>query len=146
MKKNKIVSTKRFFFGFAPMLVVLAGLSGCITAATIATIAYIASTTGHTAVVQLDVSPEKVYVAMKKAAAATKGVEIKKEEPEKFTMKVQKDKNTATATAKRLESGKTEFSVTASSKEEDVSHEDLALRIVERVCKELGVKYKVVEK
>jgi hypothetical protein len=146
MKKNQTVFTKSFFFGIAPAVVILAGLSGCITAATVATIAYIASQTSHTAVVLLDVSPDKVYVAMKKIARATEGLEIKKDDPENRTMKVQKAKNSATVSVKRLESGKTELKVTASANEENLSHEDLALRVVERVCKELGVRYQVVEK
>jgi hypothetical protein len=146
MKKTQTTLTKRFLLD-APLIVgVLVGLSGCITAAAIATVAYVKSQSEYTAVVLLDVSPDKVYAAMKKVAATTKDLEIKKEDPGKFTMAVQKNKNTATASAKRLDSGKTEFKVTASAREEQVSHEELALRVVERVCKELGVRYQVEEK
>ena len=146
MKKTRTVFTKRFILGTVLMLVGLIGLSGCITAATVATIAYIISQTEHTAVVLLDVSPDEVYSAMKQVAADTEDLKIKKQNPEKHTMEVQRGKRTVKATVKRLESGKTEFKVTASSKEEELSHEALALRVVERVCNELGVHYQVVEK
>ena len=146
MKKTRTVFTKRFLLGTTLIVGILVGLSGCITAATIATIAYIKSQSEHTAVVLLDVSPDEVYGAMERVAAATEDLEIKKQDPEKHTMEVRRGKRTAKATAKRLESGKTEFKVTASSKEEELSHEDLALRVVERVCNELGVHYQVVEK
>ena len=146
MKKIRTVFTKRFLLGTTLIVGILIGLNGCITAATIATIGYIKSQSEHTAMVLLDVSPNKVYSAMKRVAAATEDLKIKKEDPEKYTMEVQRDKRTAKATAKRLESGKTEFKVTASSKEEELSHENLALRVVERVCNELGVHYQVIEK
>ncbi len=146
MKKTRTVFTKRFFLGSTLIVGVLFGMSGCITAATIATIGYVKSRMEHTAVVLLDVSPNKVYGAMEKVAAATEDLEIKKQDPEKHTMEVKRDKNTVRASAKRLESGKTELKVTASSKEEELSHEELALRVVELVCNELGVHYQVVEK
>ena len=146
MKKLRTVFTKRFLLGIAPILGVLVGLSGCITAATIATIAYIKSQVEHTAVVLLDVSPDEVYIAMEQVAADTEDLEIKKQNPEKHTMEVQRGNRTVKASAKRLESGKTEFKVTAIAKEEELSHEELSLRVVERVCNELGVHYQVVEK
>lgn len=146
MKKTRTVFTKRFLLGTALILVVLVGLNGCITMATVATISYIKSRSEHTAMVLLDVSPNEVYAAMEKVAAATEDLEIKKQDPEKHTMEVQSGKNTVKATAKRLESGKTEFKVTAIAKEEELSHEELSLRVVERVCNELGVHYQVVDK
>ncbi len=146
MKKTRTILTKRFLLGTLLILFVLVVLNGCITAATIATIAYIKSQSEHTAVVLLDKSPREVYGAMEKVAAATKDLEIKNANPEKYSMEVQRDKNTVRATAKRLDSGKTEFKVTAIAKEEELSHEALALRVVERVCNELGVHYQVIEK
>jgi len=146
MKKTRTVLIKRFILGTTLIVGVLVGLNGCITAATIATIAYVKSQSEHTAVVLLDKSPSEVYGAMEKVAAATEDLKIKKQDPEKHTMEVQRGERAVKATAKRLESGKTELKVTASSKEEELSHEALALRVVERVCNELGVHYQVVEK
>ena len=146
MMKKQTGFEKRFLLGIIPLLVFLTGLSGCITAATIATIGYIKSQSEHTAVVLLDKSPSEVYGAIEKVAAASEGLEIKNKDPEKHSMEVQRGERAVKATAKRLESGKTEFKVTASSKEEALSHEDLSLRVVERVCNELGVHYQVVEK
>ena len=146
MKKLRTVFKKRFLLSIALILGVLVGLSGCITAATVATIAYIVSQSEHTAIVLLDVSPDEVYSAMERVAAATEDLEIKKQDSQNHTMEVRRGKRTVKATVKRLESGKTEFKVTASSKEEELSHEELALRVVERVCNELGVHYQVVEK
>ena len=94
MKKTRTIFTKRFLLSTTLILVGLVGLNGCITAATIATIAYVKSRVEHTAVVLLDVSPNKVYSAMEKVAADTEDLEIKKQDPEKYTMVVQRDKNT----------------------------------------------------
>ena len=146
MKKTRTVLTKRFLLGTDLILVVLVGLNGCITMAAVTTIAYIKSRSEHTAIVLLDVSPDEVYGAMEKIAAATEDLEIKKQDPEKHTMEVQRGENTVRATVKGLESGKTELKVTAIAKEEELSHEELSLRVVERVCNELGVRYQVVEK
>ena len=145
MKKTPTVFTKRFLIGTALTLGALLTLAGCITAATIATIGYIKSQSEHTAVVHLDPTPDEVFRAMQRIVADRPDLTIKKEDPQKYTMHVNKDNNTAKATAKRLDTGKTELKVTASAKEEQVTHEQLALRVVERVCTELGVKYKVVE-
>ena len=146
MKKKQIAFSKSFSIGTIVMMSVLLGMTSCITAATIVTISYIKSRMEHTAVVLLDASPAEVYRAMEQVAAAKDGLIIKSQDPEKHTMKVQKDKNTVTAQAKRLENGKTQLKVTATADADEFSHEDLALLVVGRVCDTLGVRYEVVEK
>ena len=42
--------------------------------------------------------------------------------------------------------GRTELTVTATAGEKDQKHKELALKVVEAVCNELGVEYKIVEK
>ena len=147
MKKTRAVRTKRFLLGTTFALAVLVCLSGCIAVATIATIAYVKSRLEHTAVVELDVTPQEVYGAMERVAAATTGLEFKKQDPINFIMKVKNlnNNNVVMAQAKLLDNGKTQFKVTASAKEEELRNEELALGVVELVCDELGVKYKVVE-
>lgn len=146
MKKLRTVFTKRLLLGIALTLGVLVGLSGCITAATVATIVYIKSQMEYTVVVELEAQPSQVYDAMQKVASQSPGAIIEKQDPDKYSMEVRKGTNKVKAIAKGIEGGKTELKVTGRTKEEDTSHEEFALRIVERICNELGVHYQVVEK
>lgn len=132
-----------------PMLVLMGlalVLSGCITAAVATTIIVVAGTMQYTATVEVSAPPDKVYAAMLRILERRPDVTVKDRDDEHRHLEVSKGKNTAKAEVKLAKSGLTELTVTARENETDMSHKELALKVVQQVCDELGVKYQVVEK
>ena len=124
-------------------------LQGCIIAAAVAgTIAVIIGTSSHTATVEVEKTPAEVYSAMLSVVEKTSAsdVKINKRDDDKHRLKISRGKNIADVRVKLNKKGKTILTVTASAGEKDKKHKDLALDIVEIICHELGVKYKIVEK
>jgi hypothetical protein len=128
------------------LLCVAFGLHGCITATVVATIAIIKSRLSHTATVQIEKDPKTVYDTMVRIVEGRPDIKIDSKDDAKYRLKASRGKNRVDARAKLLDSGMTELTVTATADKEEQEHKDLALKVVETVCKELGVKYKVVEK
>ena len=128
------------------LLLTATALHGCITAAVVATIALIKDASSHTATVEVEKTPAEVYSAMLRVVDKTPDAKIDKRDDDKRRLKVSRGKNSVDAHVKSRDEGKTVLTVTASAGEKDKKHEDLALEIVEKVCKELGVQYKIVEK
>ena len=91
-------------------------------------------------------TPAEVYNAMLRILDRTPDVTIKKRDDDKRRLKVSRGKNDAEANVKLHDDGRTLLTVKADAGERGKDDEDLALEIVEKICNELGVKYKVVEK
>ncbi len=148
-KKNDRISRGRIHSRIAMVILLLLTvivLHGCITSAIIATIAVIRNDSGHTATVEVDRTPAEVYSAMLRIVDRTPDITIKKRDDDKRRLKVSRGKNNADAKVKLHDDGRTLLTVTADAGEKDKKDEDLALEIVEKICDELGVKYKIVEK
>lgn len=134
--------------GLMTALTVLASvLPGCITAAVTTAVIMVSGTAQYTAKVEVKAPPEKVYAAMVRILERRTDVKTDKRDDAKLQLEFSKGKNRASAEVAKLAGGDvSELKVTARENETDVSHKDLALKIVEQVCDELGVKYEVVEK
>ena len=126
--------------------VLLMSAAGCITAAVTATVVYVASTMQYTATVEVKAKPADVYAAMLRVLKRRPDVEIVQRDDAKYLLEIRKDKNKAMAQVTTGQGGLTLLKVTAQEGETEASHEDLALRIVTQVCKELKVQYRVIEK
>jgi hypothetical protein len=126
--------------------VLLMSAAGCITAAVTATVVYVASTMQYTATVEVKAKPADVYAAMLRVLKRRPDVEIVKRDDAAHLLDIRKGKNKATAQVSSTAGGLTLLKVTAQEGETEVTHEDLALRIVTQVCNELKVQYRVVEK
>jgi hypothetical protein len=126
---------------------VLSGLiPGCIAAATIATIKVISDAAGgHTATVELDVAAGDVYDAMLRILQRRPDITVRKQDNKKRQIEATKDKSRMSARVRATKKGKTELTVSASSGEKTRTDEELAEVIVETICDELGVKWKVVK-
>lgn len=133
--------------GLAVALVALVTIvQGCITAAVATAVIYVAGTTQYTAKVQVNASPDKVYAAMLRILDRRPDVTVEKRDDIKHKLEIAKGKNHATAQVELAGSGLAELKVTARENETDASHKELAMKIVQQVCDDLGVKYQVVEK
>lgn len=122
-------------------------LPGCITAAVTGAVIYVAGTLQYTATVELKAPPDKVYAAMLRILERRTDIKVDKRDDAKLKLEISKGKNQATAAvAKLADANSSELTVTARENETDMSHKDLALKVVQQVCDELGVKYEVVEK
>ena len=127
-------------------LVISGLMPGCITAAAIATIKVISNAAGgHTATVELDVAPGDVYDAMLRILQRRSDITVRKQDDKKRLIEATKDKNRMSAQVRAAKEGKTELTVSASSGEKTRSDEELAEVIVETICDELGVKWKVLK-
>ena len=74
------------------------------------------------------------------------GIVLEDKDDERMTVSVSRGKETASGSVKLMENGHTELTVKAKSPEGREESSDLARRAATRVCDELGVAYKLVEK
>jgi hypothetical protein len=120
--------------------------AGCITAAVMGTVVYVVSKMEYTATVEVKAKPAEVYAAMLRILQSRPDVEVVKRDDAKYLLEVKKGNNKATGQVSVTEAGTTQLKVSAMEYETEASHQDLAFQIVTNVCKELGVKYTVIEK
>lgn len=132
----------------AVLLLVWAALvPGCITAAVTAVVVHvIGSTGGETATVQVEAPPGEVYAAMLRVVEADPAVKLEDKDDEEMTVSVSRGKETAKGAVKLLENGHTELTVQAKSPEGRTESTGLARKAATRVCEELKVPYRLVEK
>jgi hypothetical protein len=140
------MKTARTLLSLCLLVSLSAGLHGCITAATVVTIALVKNAMGHTATVEVEAAPKDVYAAMLRIVAKKPDVELVKQDDEKLIVEAKRGKNKATGKAVLLDNGNTKFTVRAKAGEKGQKDKALAQDIVENVCRELGVKYRVEEK
>lgn len=120
-------------------------MQGCITAAVVATVAIVGgSMGGYTATVEVDAPADRVYRALLGAVSTRPEVKITKQDDKDHKIKMERGKCKGSAEV-TVKNGKTVLTVKAKSSVEDVSDEELAQRIVEVVCQDLGVEYHVVK-
>ena len=121
--------------------------SGCLIAAAVAaTVVIIQSTSTHTATVEVPKTPDEVYRAMLRVVDESPDVKIDRREDHKRHLKLIRGKNFAEAHVKSCKEGGALLTVVGTAWEKGETHKDFALEIVERICTELGVKYKIIEK
>lgn len=123
-------------------------LQGCVLflSSVAATVVYMRSKNHLTTTVLIKRSPAEVYAAMNKILDRSPDVKVLNREDKKYLIEASRGTDKVTAKATLFgSSGLTQLMVTADAGEEGKSDEDLALRVVKRVCDELGVKYKIVD-
>jgi len=121
-------------------------LQGCVVVlSSVATLVYLRSNNHLTTTVLIKKTPDKVYVAMNQIIERTPGVKIIKKKDKDYLIEASRGENKVSAKATPYGSGLTQLIVTADAGKGDLTDEDLALNVVKQICKELGVKYKVVE-
>ena len=127
------------------LLLAVLVMQGCITATAVA---IIAATTGagHTATVEVEKTPQEVYGAMLRIVNEDPDIKLESRDDAKYCLKASRGKNRVEGCAKLLDNGMTELVVKATAREKGRTYEDLALKSVQRVCSELDVPYKVVQK
>ncbi|MCE5325347.1 MAG: hypothetical protein LLG01_02925 [Planctomycetaceae bacterium] len=135
--------------GFALLLTCGISLSGCIAAA--AAIAVIAVSGGagtgrYTAKVVLKVPPDKVWAAGNRILARRPDILVSNRNDATHELEFSRGKNKAVCHAEPAGDGTwTQLTIAATENEKEATHEELALKIVEQICTELGVKYQVME-
>jgi len=138
MRKTRTMSTAVL------LLAGMIALHGCAALVAVAVVKRVVEGPRHTAKVDLDKSPEMVYGSIVRVVERTPGMVITHRYASDYSIEATKGKDNVQARANRLSGGETELIVTARSREEtDVTDKDLALRTVEDICKDLGVKYEV---
>jgi len=120
---------------------------GCIAAIPVA-VMYYEEKQKYVATAEIPASAQKVYAAAV-SLAEEKGLKIEKQDDENRLIKVTDGRQTASLSAKPLGVDKTEVAVVADipeAKERKEEQEELALRVIDRVCKRLGVTYTITSK
>jgi hypothetical protein len=120
-------------------------MQGCIVAGVAAIKVISDAAGGHTATVELDVAAGEVYDAMLRVLERRPDITVRKQDDKKRQIEATKDKNRMSARVRTAKGGKTELTVSASSGEKTRTDEELAEVIVETICDELGVKWRVVK-
>ena len=118
-------------------------LLGCVAA--IPVIIYYKSTKHFTATVQVDAKAEDVYQTALRIVEENPNVKLVKKDDEKLLVEAELEEKEGSIKAVPISANQCQLiaTVDAGDKEAD---EEMALRIVKRICDELGVKYSVVEK
>ncbi len=101
---------------------------------------------GHTATVEIKPPPEEVYTAMLRIVDSTPDLELLKRDDAKHLVEAKRGKDQVTGTATLQDNGYTKLTVTAHAGEKGQDDKGLAKKFIEKVCAELGVQYRIVEK
>ena len=130
------------------VLSLIIGASGTLSGCLVVAVPLIVKTlkSGHTATVEVKPPPEEVYAAMLRVVASTPDVELVKRDDAKHIVEAKRGKDRATGTAALQDNGYTKLTVTARAGEKGQDDKGLAKALIEKVCAELGVQYRVVEK
>jgi hypothetical protein len=119
---------------------------GCIAAIPVA-IKYYEAKENYVAKAELPVAAEKVY-STAVSMAEEKDLKILEKDDKDLLIKVTDGKQTATLKAVPVGSDKSEITVTASipeTKERKEEQKELALRVIDKLCARLDVKYTIVK-
>ncbi len=121
-------------------------LQGCVVVlSSVATLVYMRSNNHLTTTVLIKKAPDAVYAAMIQIIERTPDIKTIKKKDKDYLIEASRGDDKVTAKATPYGSGLTQLIVTADAGKGDRSDEDLALNVVKQICKELGVKYKVIE-
>ena len=122
-------------------------LQGCVVfLSSVATVMYMKSSNHLTTTVLISEDPQTVYSAMTKVLQDNPDIKVENRDDDGFLIEASRGLNKVTAKATRFDSGLTQMIVTADAGEKGQTGEGLALKVVDLVCKELGVEYEVVGK
>jgi IS4 transposase len=111
----------------------------------IAGIAYKKSKEFNTSTVQVQEYAYNVYKATLEVIEQTDGLVLIKKDDEKRKVEAKKGDLRAKITVNVLGEGATELVVKADAGKDKDADRELSLRIVKRVCEQIGVKYEVIE-
>jgi hypothetical protein len=111
----------------------------------IAGIAYKKSKEFNTSTVQVQEYAYNVYKATLEVIEQTDGLVLIKKDDEKRKVEAKKGDLRAKITVNVLGEGATELVVKADAGKDNDADKELSLRIVKRVCEQIGVKYEVIE-
>ncbi len=138
------------------MVCLLCGLllvaQGCITA-TVVTLVALAASSGeeddvgaeHIATAQIDRGPEEIYGTAMAILQRTDGVEVIRNDPKKNRIDATRGANFVSIRAVKIADHRSEVVVAARAGEEGRSHQQLSLYVIETLCKDLGVQYRIVQ-
>jgi hypothetical protein len=127
-------------------------ITGCMggvgTAAVLSAVVYYeVSKTHDIAEVELKATPEAIYQAAIKTANKTPDVTIIKQDDKKMTIDFSKGERNATLKIKAKKDGFSLLTIESKkTKGEEEKTPDLVLGAVKKICDEMGVQYKLVEK
>ena len=108
----------------------------------VGTAVYMKTRKHQTVTVQLKSEPDIIYAAMLRATEKNK-VEIKKTNESKFLVEGLKDNRYASVYVKDVGKGISQLIVTVDADDEKKSREELALKIVNNICAEVGEKCEI---
>ncbi len=121
------------------------GSGGCVVVAAVTAVAVVVGMpVGYTEKMEFENSPEDVYQATLRAIARDPEFTLMPTDPLKYKVDAFKLKDEITATAVAIDGEKTRLTVKALAGEKNLTHLELAVKVMQNVCEELGVKYQVV--
>jgi len=144
--RNKRGSVLRLF-GVLLTFLTLMSLVGCIAAVPVA-IRYYKSTKFQTATAQVNAQAVDVYHTAIRMIQQRPDIRIVKQDDEKLMVEIERGEKYASIKTAPLDSGQTHLVVTADADVEEKDKEEdkeLALKVVQLICDELGVEYTVVK-
>lgn len=145
--KEKTCSGRIFhhFVKYLMLISILLVLQGCVVfLSSVATVIYMKSSSHLTTAVLIKENPQNVFLAMNKVLQDNPDIIVGNKDDNNLLIEASRGSNKVTAKATRFSSGITQMIVTADAGEKGQTDEGLALKVVELVCKELGVEYEVV--
>lgn len=123
------------------VLALLAGLAGC-GLFSFTEVAHTRGARQHTATLELDVPPAKVYTAMLRVAESAPGWTIVNNDPVRMLMEAEEGKRSVAGQATELGSDSTFLFIWADAGYSGRSGRDLAIEAMRGICKELDVECK----
>lgn len=145
---KKLTCSGRIFHHFVKyftLISMLLVLQGCVVfLSSVATVIYMKSSNHLTTTVLIKEDPQTVFLAMNKVLQDNPDIIVGNKDDNNLLIEASRRSNKVTAKATRFGSGITQLIVTADAGEKGQTDEGLALKVVDLVCKELGVEYEVV--
>jgi hypothetical protein len=146
MNYNKFNHHKLGLMSFIVLLTAVFFLQGCVVFLTsVATVVKMRSSNHFTTTVLVKKDPTEVYTAMLRVVDQKRDVEIVSQDNDAYLIEAKRGELHVTAKASEFDSSITQLMVTSDAGESDQTDEDLALNVVQLICDELGVKYKLAE-
>ena len=146
VKQNQsTMKTLRSYLYLTMYLAVAVSLAACVAA--VPAVIYYQSTKNYVATVELDAAADTVYqTAIREVEARGDRLKIVEREDAKRLLEVTDGTQTAELKMVSIDPGKTKLIVTANLPgREQEKEKELALKVVDVVCKSLGVEYTLLE-
>jgi hypothetical protein len=133
--------------GVRALILSLVGVQACFVLIPLVVIRYMSKPSGYTAEAEIRARADKAYAAAV-ALAEEKDVKILERSDSEFRIEVTDGTQKASFKAVPVSSGRCKVTVTANlPKMEDrkEAEKELALRVIQKVCERLGVRYSVTK-